>query len=426
MLPNQASRIRRLVEEHHKWRSECINLIASENVQSHLVREFMASDFQHRYANYDKENPAKRKYAGGKYERDIDLLTISIAKSLFHAKFVELRAVSGQIADLAVINSLAQKGPVLEVSSKNGGHAAAQRYMTSSVASVKVHELPFDAKTYNIDLEPAKKVIRDLRPELIILGSEKFLFPHPVSEIAQTAEDCQAVVAYDASHVFGLIAGGEFQDPFKEKAHLMMGSTHKTLGGPQGGLILGREDNELGERIKSSLHPSLITNHHPHRIPGLAMSLLEMKQFGKSYARQIIMNSAALGENLYRMGVNCLFPDLGFTRSHTLLVKVPNAIKAQESLEQSNIIVSYTQLPDDKETVTGIRIGVQEITRLGMRLEQMEQVASFISDILIKKKPPATIRREVEQMTRKFRTLHYCFDEGAYAYEYFHLSNLKA
>jgi glycine hydroxymethyltransferase len=415
----EATRIRTLVLNHHKWRSQCLNLIASENVQSPLVREFMASDLQHRYTNYDEEDPMKRKYAGSRFAREIDLHTIRLAKSVFSAKFAEIRAVSGQIADATVVNAFG-KGPVMEISALNGGHAAAQRYSQSSVVHVDVHELPFNASRYNIDTEQAMTKIRMVEPTLVILGAQNFLFPHPVSEIVEVAEDVGAVVAYDASHVFGLVVGRQFQDPFKAKAHVMMGSTHKTLAGPQGGLILVRDDEALASKIKSSLHPSLITNHHPHRIPGLAVALLEAKAFGRDYARQIVKNSTSLGAQLHDRGIEALFADQGFTRSHALLVRVERAPKVQRMLEQANILVSYTYLPDDRDHPTGIRLGVQEITRVGMKEDDMDEVARLISNVVTTRSPRMT-RNRVIQLANRFRKLHYCFDSNADPYKYYPL-----
>jgi len=413
------------VRKHHNWRSQCLNLIASENVQSPIVREFMACDLQHRYTNYDYEDPRKRKYGGSKFAKEIDLYTIQLAKSVFRAKFVELRAVSGQVADATIVNAFAGDGPVFEISALNGGHAAALRYSQSSVMCLDVRDLPFDANVYNIDVDKAKREIRRAKPTLIILGAQNFLFPHPVSEIAEVANEVKAIVAYDASHVFGLIAGGQFQDPFSEGAHVIMGSTHKTLAGPQGGLILTRGDREIVSQIKSGLHPSLITSHHPHRIPGLAVSLLEMKCFGKDYARQIVKNSARLGAELYDRGVEALFCDQGFTRSHTLLVKVPNGERAQKMLEQSNIIVSHTHLPGDRKSPSGIRIGTQEITRLGMQEDDMNAIATLISERLNGRRDAKNLRHQVMRIARRFNTLHYCFDQRALAYEYYQLSSLK-
>jgi glycine hydroxymethyltransferase len=421
----QISRIRSLVKRHHEWRSRCLNLIASENVQSPLVREFMACDLQHRYTNYDKEDPRKRKYAGSRFAKEIDLYVIRLANSIFGSEFAELRAVSGQIADAAVINAFAGGGPVLEISALNGGHAAARRYSQSSVTHVNVQDLPFDSNRYNIDIGEARRCIRLLQPTLIILGAQNFLFPHPVSEIVEEAERVKAIVAYDASHVFGLIAGRQFQDPFKENVHVMMGSTHKTLAGPQGGLILVKDSKALASKIKSAIHPSLITTHHPHRIPGLGVSLLEMKCFGREYARQVVKNSSKLGALLFNKGIRVLFADEGFTRSHTLLIEVSNAVKAQKMLEGANIIVSYTHLPRDHERPTGIRLGVQEVSRLGMKEDDMNDVASTISMALSKRQSSRKVRIQVIALTKRFNQLHFCFDKHADAYKYYPLSNLE-
>jgi glycine hydroxymethyltransferase len=389
----------------------------------------MACDFHHRYANYEEENPRKRKYQGNQFIKDVELFTISLAKWVFNADFVELRAISGQIADLAVINALTSKGDlIMELGEICGGHAAATRLAKSGLVSLRVRNLPFNSKEMNIDADAARKLIEGQKPKLIILGASNFLFPHPVTEIAEVANNVGAFLTYDASHVFGLIAGKRFQMPFKEGAIVVMGSTHKTLPGPQGGLIMAKEVNKaLPTKLKNGIHPTFVTNHHPHRIAGLAIALLEMMAFGKEYAQQIVENAKALGQALYTRGFNVLCPHKDFTESHTILVDVSElgyGDRVAKALERSNIIVNKTWLPSDtsRSRFSGIRLGTQEITRLGMSKSEMDDIGELFERALLKGESPDVIAQDVIELRKEFRNLHFCFDHEKDAYEYFDLS----
>lgn len=252
-----------------------------------------------------------------------------------------------------------------------------------------------------MDIESVKEIITKEKPKVVFLGSSIILFPHPVKEISEIAHDVGAVVAYDGSHVLGLIAGGEFQDPLGENADVLLGSTHKTFPGPQGGIILCN-DEDIARRIGKILMrpPLLVDNIHLHRIGALAITLIEMLIFGKEYARQIIKNSKTLARYLYKNGIEVGYKEKDFTQSHQILYpqNLGDGLKIRNMLEKAGIIV-------DKR----IRIGTQEVTRLGMKCKEMRAIADFIHDAIVKKKIDET-RIRVKQFVSKYRSVYYSLD----------------
>jgi len=190
----------------------------------------------------------------------------------------------------------------------------------------------------------------------------------------------------------GFLASGGFQHPLEEGAGLVFGSTHKTLPGPQGGIIFSNRD-DLMEKVCQATYPALITNHHLFRIPALALTLLEMQQWGAAYTTQVIANAQALGAALEQKGIPCVCVDGLYPRSHTILVRVSKFGKGAEMaarLEACGIITTAAHLPE-YWGVEGLRLGTQEITRLGARPEHMQQIASLFEQALNGRRSPEAI-----------------------------------
>ena len=212
----------------------------------------------------------------------------------------------------------------------------------------------------------------------------------------------------------------------------MQMSTHKTMTGPQHGMVLAKK--ELGDSIKQATFPGLTSNHHLHNVAGLAIALAELKKFGKAYAGQIIKNSKALGQALYERGFNVLGEEKGFTESHTLLVDITNfknrvglGHDIEKRLEEANIIINRNLLPWDISegrnylNPGGIRLGTSELTRLGMKESEMQVVADFIKRVVVDKEDPKKIASEVAEFRKDFQKIHYCFESELEAYEYVEL-----
>jgi len=216
-----------------------------------------------------------------------------------------------------------------------------------------------------------------------------------------------------------LIAGKCFQDPLKEGADVLVGSTHKTFPGPQGGIILCGE--ELADKIDEAVFPGLVSNHHLHHVAGLGITAAEMLEFGEAYAKDTIRNAKKLAESLYELGFNVLCEDLGFTESHQLVMDVSDigrAVEMAKKLEENNIILNKNLLPWDdvnrSNDPSGIRIGTQEVTRRGMKESEMAEIAEYIKRVLIDKKD---VKREVSEFMADYTEVHYAFEESE-AYKY--------
>jgi glycine hydroxymethyltransferase len=242
----------------------------------------------------------------------------------------------------------------------------------------------------NIEPRGAAALIREEKPKVVFFGASFIPFPHPAKQLA-AAVDGECV--YDGSHVLGLIAGGEFQDPLREGCSLLIGSTHKSLPGPQGGIILSNNE-EAFARVVGKIHPGIVDNIHLDRVAALAVALIEMIQFGRSYAQAVVKNSQALAKALAAEGVRLRGSTAGYTKSHQVLLDYEPA-KLQmlaARLEQANIIGD-----------NGGRLGTSELTRMGYGPAEMETVAELVSMIILGKKPADFVQKRVKTLVKQFQ-----------------------
>jgi glycine hydroxymethyltransferase len=393
----ERSRLGQLVAAHEAWRGRTLNLIASENALSPAVRAALHGDLVQRYADYTGRDLAARRYRGNRYIEQIEREAARIARETGRVEPVDLRPISGHVAGAAVLLGLCRPGDlVLEPGRDGGGHREGGKLATSALVPLEIQYLPFDPARYNIDVAATVRLIDERRPRLVILGSSNFLFPHPVSAIAEALKQHPgSLLAYDGSHVMGFLAAGRFQDPLREGADLVFGSTHKTLPGPQGGLIFSNRGDVM-EAVGQATYPALVTNHHPFRIPALALALLEMQQWGGAYTDQIVANAQALGAALEAEGVPCVCVAGRYSQSHTLLACVGRFGSGEAiagRLEEAGIITTAAHLPE-YWSGEGIRIGVQEITRLGAAEKDMPLVARWIAQVVAGARHPAAVAEE--------------------------------
>ncbi|BDQ29921.1 serine hydroxymethyltransferase [Nitrosopumilus zosterae] len=420
------------LKEHHKWFENSIPLIASENIPSPAVREAIISDFGNRYA---EGWPGERVYAGCVYIDEVEFECMKLAKKLFKAKFADVRPISGVVANLAIYSAFTNPGDIMLAPSIPAGghisHGKKEHFGTAGlVHGLEIEFYPFDAEEMTIDVDKTKQKIMELKkdsrlPKMAMFGGSLFLFPHPVKELSDFLKSYDIHINYDAAHVAGLIAGGKFQDPLREGADTMTMSTHKTLFGPQGGLVLGSEKHE--EVIKKATFPGLTSSHHIHHMAGKAVTFAEALEFGKDYASAVIKNAKSLADALSDMGFKVLGENKGFTKSHQIAVNVldySDGGKVESDLEKANIIVNRQLIPGDIKAGRnyfhpgGIRLGVSEITRLGMKKNEMEEIASLIKNIVIEKKDPKKILSKVKSFRKNFQKVKFCFDNKLGAYEY--------
>jgi glycine hydroxymethyltransferase len=413
------SELQKIIKEHNEMMRSSIPLIASENITSALVRKCYLSDFGHRYA---EGKVGERYYAGCKFIDEVEKMAIDLTKKLFDAEHVNVQPISGVVANLAAFFALTEPEDIIfSISVPCGGHISHDKISAAGYRGLKVVYYPFDVEEMNIDVDATKKLAKDVKPNLFVLGSSLILRHQPVREIKEIAENLDAYVMFDASHVLGLIAGRVYRNPMKEGADVLTSSTHKTFFGPQRGLILSKK--ELAKRIDKAVFPGVVSNHHLHSLAGYVVATMEMLEFGEAYAKQVVRNARRLAEKLYDLGYKVLGEKFGFTETHQIAIDVRNlggGDRVARRLEEVGIIVNKNLMPWDSVDIaqnpSGIRIGVQEVTRLGMKEEEMEKIAEFMDMALKDRKDLKEIRKEVKEFRKDFQTVKYSFEESD-AYE---------
>lgn len=404
-----------LVNKHNEWRNNCINLIASENTMSPICEQLYTSDLMHRYA---EGLPFKRYYKGLKYVDEIEDLTEKEFKKHFQVNFADLRPTSGTLANYSVFSSLAKPGEtVMTLGIDGGSHISHEKGGAIGMLKFNIEHVVYNPENLEIDIEKTGQKILETKPKFIVLGGSVLLFPQPIRELKKYCEQVGTKMVYDAAHVFGLITCQNFQNPFEEGIDIITTSTHKTFPGPQGGLILGNiEDEKLRNRIQNKVFPGFVSNHHLHRVPCLYVALKEMQEFGKDYTNQILKNSKALAMKLDELGFDVIGKSKGYTKSHQVLLNVSKQGGGKlvaDKLEEQNIILNKNIIPndstDDPDNPSGIRIGVQEMTRYGMKESEMEDIANFIFEAIINSKE---VKDQVIEFRNNFKEIKYVFDSS--------------
>ena len=429
-MPVDISDIRGLVASQDDWRQrQTINLIASENVQSQAVRDIQNSDFMARYAegHPNQGDQINRYYQGTQYIDRLETMAREELLALARCRQADVRPISGNAANTAIALGYLRAGDAIIVNSTPaGGHIShntigvfgrrIQRRGASlnlgSDNAIPLHYLPLSEDHYHVDVPKSLDLIERTAPRLVVLGKSLFLFPEPVRELAAVCRDKGIPILYDGAHVLGLILGGQFQDPWREGATWVTASTHKTFPGPQRGVILADLDEADEKRYwpaaNRGVFPGSSSNHHLHSLPGLLVAIREMKQHAQAYAAQVVANAQALGRALDDAGIAVEARDFGYTRSHQIAVNVAahgGGVAAALRLEANDIIVNYNLLPTDTDArnPSGLRIGVQEMTRYGMREADVQDLAGLIADAVRGK----AVKDAVHALRRRFETVHY-------------------
>ncbi|BBG23755.1 Serine hydroxymethyltransferase [Sulfuracidifex tepidarius] len=416
-IPKELEKILEITKEQNTWRrKETLNLIASENVMSPVAESVYMSDYMSRYA---EGKPYKRFYQGTKYVDEIETLTMDLMNQVTSSKFCDMRPISGTVANAAVFRVLANPGDkALIAPVQAGAHVSHTRFGTLGALGIEHIELPFDKENINVDVDKSIKMIEEVKPKFVVMGGSLYLFPHPAKELSPHIHAVGAKLVYDAAHVYGLIAGKAWSNPLDDGADFLNVSTHKTFPGPQGGAIFSNNEDYY-KPVSRTIFPWFVSNHHLHRLPATAVTALEMREFGEEYASQIVRNAKKLAESLASLGFKVVGEHLGYTKSHQVAVDVRpqgGGAKAAKTLEEANIIVNKNLLPyDGPEAVSnpsGLRIGVQEMTRFGMKEGEMEEIASLFKKVLIDGKEPSQIKREVMEMRKGYLSVKYTFQDG--------------
>ena len=424
-LDKDASEIKEAAQQNNKLFATSLPMIASENILSPLCKEMLISDFHGRYA---EGTPGQRYYQGCAYFDIVEEKTIELAKKLFRCCYADVRLPSGTMANMAMFKALTEPGDrVTVLDTADGAHISYGKWGAAGIRGLELISYPFNGDQMNIDVDGAIKTIRKYHPKLALFGRSVFLFPTPLRELSEVAHEEGALVIYDAAHVLGLIGGGRFQDPLREGADVVTGSTHKTLPGPQGGVILSNldEEDKSIKRLGWGVFPGVASSYHLHHVAAKGIAFAEHLVFGRDYASQIISNAQSLAQALWDLGFAVLCEPLGFTQSHQVVFKIgeDKGKWAAETLEQAGIIANMNMVPGDQHPMhpSGIRLGVQELTRIGMRESEMVDVADFIGRVLLKGESVGSIKKEIMQFRTEYQTVQYCFHAGQEGYAYHHL-----
>jgi glycine hydroxymethyltransferase len=399
-------RLARLVRAHDRWRGrEVFNLLASENAVSPTARRYLGSDLAGRYTlpiqfTVDGEE-LDNNYTGTRYTDQIETLGNAVAARLFHARHATTRPLSGHIAALSAFAPLLPpRSRILAISADEGGYDGYGPGFVPALLNYTVRPLPADGPGHSVRADAAVETIRRERPNAVVLGQSFFLFPYPLKEIAEEAHAHDALVFYDASHVLGLVAGGAFQDPIREGADVLYGSTHKSFPGPQGGLLVTDRD-DLFAQLDPALVWRVFDNAHWNRIAGLTQTLLELERCGKEYAQTVIANAQALARALAGRDVPLVAAGDGFTRSHQVhfdraQLFARHHVRPGElarRLERERLLIDLVG-----------RIGTAEAARWGLIPDHMERMAELLVRAGLRKE---RVGPEVLAWRRSFTSLRF-------------------
>ena len=403
---DEERRLARLVRAHDRWRGrEVFNLLPSENALSPVARRYLGSDLAGRYTlpvttTFEGES-LDNSYTGTRYTDQVETLANAAAARLFRAKFATTRPLSGHIAALStLVPLLPPKSRILAIQPNEGGYDGYAPGYIPAVFGYTVRPLPADGPGHSVRVDLAVDTVRRERPNAVVLGQSFFLFPYPLRAIAEAAHEIGALVFYDASHVLGLIAGGEFQDPLREGADILYGSTHKSFPGPQGGLLLtDRED--LFQQIDPALVWRVFDNAHWNRIAGLAQTLLELERCAPEYAKTTVENAQALGRALAGLGLPLAAEAEGFTRSHQLHL---DRARLREKFDLGTGALAR-RLERQRLLIDLVgRVGTAEAARLGLTPADMPRLA----DLLVRGGVRSErVGREVLEWRRTFTALRF-------------------
>lgn len=383
-----------------------LELIASENIVSRAVMEAQGSVLTNKYA---EGYPGKRYYGGCEYVDVAEQLAIDRAKELFGAAWANVQPHSGAQANMAVFFALLQPGDtILGMNLTDGGHLTHGSPVNISGTYYKVIPYGVDRETERIDYDALAKLAAEHHPRMIIAGASAYARIIDFERIAAIAKSVDAIFMVDMAHIAGLVAAGQHPSPVPY-ADIVTTTTHKTLRGPRGGLILGR-DEELGKKINKAVFPGIQGGPLMHVIAAKAVALGEaLKPSFKEYGAQVVKNAAALADELTKLSYRIVS---GGTDTHVMLVDLTNkditGKEAQTLLDEVNITSNRNTIPFEPRSpfvTSGIRLGSPALTTRGFREEDMREVARIIAHVLdapTDESRRAEARRRVDALCKKY------------------------
>ncbi len=396
--------------EKEKGRQEIsLEMIPSENHTSQAVREALGSVLTDKYA---EGYPGKRYYAGLKIYDQIEETCQNRAKELFNVPYVNVQPYSGSPANQAVYFAVCQPGDkTMGMALPQGGHLTHGWKVNFSAKYYKSIQYGLSKKTGLLDYNQIEKLAKKEKPKLIWVGATAYPRIFDWKRLGEIADSVGAYLSADISHIAGLIVAGVHPSPVKY-VHIVTTTTHKTLRGPRGGIIMVtkkglKKDDLLADKINKAVFPGLQGGPHENNIAAIAVSLKEASQQSfKKYGEQIIKNSQVLAKELIGYGFNLI---TGGTDNHLILIDLRNkrvlGKEAQNRLEKAGITTNKNAIPFDPNppfNPSGLRIGTPAITTRGMKEKEMKKIASWISEVISQPKAYLTVRKEVKLLCKKF------------------------
>jgi glycine hydroxymethyltransferase len=399
-----------LVELNHRIHDrECLNLNPATNVMNPRAEAMLAAGLGSR---------ASLGHPGDKYEtgleaiEQIEVIAAELVAEVFGARYAEIRVPSGAIANLYAFLATCEPGDAIIAPPPSiGGHVTHHAGGSAGMYRLRTVAAPVDARRYTVDVDELRRLAQELRPRMITLGSSLNLYPHPVAEVREIADEVGAHLLFDAAHVCGLVAGGAWPNPLEQGAHLMTMSTYKSLGGPPGGLILTNEA-DLAERLEAIAYPGLTANFDAGKAAALAVTMVDWQEAGREYAATMVEAAAALAEELAKRGLPVFEGDDGPTRSHQFALVARQwggGQAAAKRLRRANLLACGIGLPLDPVDgdTNGLRLGTPEAVRLGMKPADMAALATYLADALDPDTDSGRIAQQVTEWRSQFTDVHF-------------------
>ena len=391
------------IKKEEKRQREHIELIASENITSPAVREAVGSVLTNKYA---EGYPNKRYYCGCEHIDTIEQLAIDRAKELFGAEHANVQPHSGANANFAVYVALLKPGDtILGMSLPAGGHLTHGTKVNVSGKHYNAVSYGVNPETELIDYEEIQRLANEHKPKIIVAGASAYPRKIDFKKFREIADSVGAYLMVDMAHIAGLVAADEHDNPCKY-AHVVTTTTHKTLRGPRGGLILCTAD--LAKKIDSAVFPGTQGGPLEHVIAGKAVMLKEaLSPEFKAYQKQVVKNCKVLSEELNKYGFRLVS---GGTDNHLVLVDLtPFGVtgkEASELLHKANITTNKNSIPNEKlspSVTSGLRLGTAAVTTLGMKEEEIKKIANFIYRIVTEKqKAVKEVKKEAIELMKQF------------------------
>ena len=395
------------LKEEEKRQIENIELIASENYVSQDVLKIVGSIFTNKYA---EGYPNKRYYGGCENVDTVELLAIERVCKLFNAKYANVQPHSGSQANMAVFRALLNPhDKVMSLSLNDGGHLTHGHPLSFSGKDYEIYHYGVDPKKGTIDIEAFRKQVELIKPQMIIAGASAYPRSIDFKTFGEIAHANGAYLFVDMAHIAGLVAAGLHQSPIPY-ADVVTSTTHKTLRGPRGGIILTNNEDII-KKINSTIFPGIQGGPLMHIIAGKAIAFKEaLDESFIDYQKQVIKNAQALAQALINRGFSLVSNG---TDNHLMLVDIKKTHnitgkKAETILHQVNITCNKNTIPNDSEKpflASGIRLGTPAVTTRGMKESDMEVIAEFIKEALDAKDDNELllIKNKVIKFARKFK-----------------------